>query len=142
MERAGFFLLLLFFYTILLLWHHSLSNWMATVNSRRILSTQFNIHLFYIATITDTIHCQRHLFMHSNVLQRNTMNMHVSCEQSLIGSTEHSVELWLSPCVYITIIFQWKITAKHRPPSMPVDKDNDIPTGDYGNYATNLETSY
>lgn len=48
----------------------------------------------------------------------NTMNMHASCGQSLIGSTEHRLNVaagWVLRCHCINGF----LSGKHRPPSMP-----------------------
>lgn len=64
----------------------------ATVNRMLSFRRHNSIFIIYIATITDTIR-KSTFFMHSHDVQAlNTMNMHVSCGQSLIGSTQHRCE--------------------------------------------------
>lgn len=67
----------------------------------------------YIATITDTIHSNFFYTVH-----RNTMNMHVSCGQSLIGRTENRQRQ--SSCLHCRC-FNENLSSQQGPPSKPFD---------------------
>lgn len=78
------------------------------------------------------------------------MNMHASCGQSLIGSTEHQLNV---AAMYLPLHKWLSLSGKHRPPSMlsvvtivvavvVIDvRWRRAATKDYENYATNLQSS-